>query len=191
MFFLQPLMKGWSMCRKRRLVPSILTSCGRWLRIIRHIWRLVSWRSHVASFWWFVLDGWVSPTSPKCRGYHYCKLWGNIMTCLRYWLWLQEKKRQKYIGTESLLSSPVSLAHLWRAHGKKQQNISNPELASKNPRLCWCSTMESTTGTLGSHFTPLKLNIAAAPEKLPAAKVVGTNHHLFRSYVKLQGCVNY
>ena len=123
MFFLQPLMKGWSMCRKRRLVPSILTSCGRWLRIIRHIWRLVSWRSHVATFWWFVLDGWVSPTSPKCRGYHYCKLWGNIMTCLRYWLWLQEKNA-KSISEQNPYFHPKSLWHIFEEHMEKNNKTS-------------------------------------------------------------------
>lgn len=133
MFFLQPLMKGWSMCRKRRLVPSILTSCGRWLRIIRHIWRLVSWRSHVASFWWFVLDGWVSPTSPKCRGYHYCKLWGNIMTCLRYWLWLQEKNA-KSISEQNPYFHPQSLWHIFEEHMEKTTKHLQSRTRVKKPK---------------------------------------------------------
>ena len=162
-------MEGWSMCRKRRLVPSILTSCGRWPRIIRHIWRLVSWRSDVAMFWWFVLDDWVSPISSwypsgtvsqvvqvpllQALRYHYCKLWGNIITCLWYRLWLQKSTQEciyiyiyMFISDQNPYFHPiVSWEHLWTAHLKKKTPLQNS--CQKKTRLCWCSTMESTTGT--------------------------------------------
>lgn len=120
-------MEGWSMCRKRRLVPSIQTSCGRWRRIIRHIWRLVSWFEAMEK--------------PRFDGNHFGRLGITNIPLVQY------PKCRRY-------NSEVTLWHVYdidRDCRKKTPKVYGNRILTFIPVFCWAHLNISTSKT-----TPLQ-----------------------------------